>query len=356
MKKLNSNIKGFSVLEVLVAIAISIVVSMVTIELTLSQFKALETARFRSEAANTATLARMVLQNEASCQFNLDAGNFATKAIPNPLRPDSKINITQIVYPTAGGAPPQVALKAIADKDADAATYIGSIYADNFRRIDSANNIFTANINILFKRTVSLIGGSQKLQSFPMEFQVDAAGNITSCSTAGKQNLGKKDLASICDFMGGTLSGDGKSCSTPNDGNNINNNKEPDDGYQQAATCTAQYAVGWVARFTVKATRTLRMGVSESPYIEITAVQDNGGGTTSSFSGKGELSASVNGGSCLGGGGGRPVMEPCKVTAMQDATGITGVCTGVWRNIPKVPSGAPTDGSRQPAQYQQTAK
>ena len=86
MKKLNNS--AFSLVEMMVVAGIGSILATTIAQLLITQFNALNAIKFKSDAANMATVGKMVLQSETSCTANLAAGNFgATPTYLYRLRP-----------------------------------------------------------------------------------------------------------------------------------------------------------------------------------------------------------------------------------------------------------------------------
>jgi prepilin-type N-terminal cleavage/methylation domain-containing protein len=167
---------GFSLLEVMVALAIVSFLSFTVLQLVFTNLKATKSVEITASLDNLATEVSMALKDPAVCQSNL--ANFATTTLPSPLE-DGVIGLTQITLPAM--AKPLVVNNAPMVNEPN--TKI-NLSVDTIRQLTAVS--YLANISFNLDKGQGFLGARNIVRRIPIALILASAGGaVTGCNTFG---------------------------------------------------------------------------------------------------------------------------------------------------------------------------
>lgn len=335
---------GFSFIEVLMVAGITMALSFGIAQFMMSVMQSSETIKFRGDAENYRFMARMALQNVKVCKYNASK-NLTAKNIPNSPQELKKfsLKLTALEYPDGAGV-----VMPISDKpQAKGMSWVREIKAVGFKPFDSGASYkdYTARVEVHVAREASMYGGNVLMRDFPILFRTDAAGNIKDCSAGESMELALPELKQVCDFIGGTLSEDGKSCTPPNI---VAGGQNPVGDRDELASCTitgdSNINAQGIKNAVFIAKRSIIGGLPTN-FVTMLRVTENSGGAFRTHNITGLLEAAWSGGGgtgCDGRGGGcgsqssaKSASTPAGVTGTTAGYGTAPSCTGYWQVAPR---------------------
>ncbi|WP_413289038.1 type II secretion system protein [Bdellovibrio sp. HCB337] len=208
--KSNTKTQGFSLLEVMIALAVVSFLSFTVLQLVFTNFKATKAVELTASLDNLIMEVNVALKDPTICQINL--ANFSTTTLPSPVETGS-INITQITLPTVA-TPMAITNNPMANQPSTSL----SLSIGNIRPISTTS--YLANINFSLDKGQGTIGARNIVRSLPINLTLASAGGpITGCNTFGPSTAaapspaGSIDPAQICAVIGKTLDPKTNQCS-----------------------------------------------------------------------------------------------------------------------------------------------
>ncbi|MBS1969802.1 MAG: prepilin-type N-terminal cleavage/methylation domain-containing protein [Bdellovibrionales bacterium] len=185
--------QGFSLLEVMVALAVVSFLSFTVLQLIFTNLKATKAVELAASLDNLTTEVSMALKDPAVCQSNL--ANFATTTLPSPLE-GGAIGLTQVTLP-AMTKPLVINNASLANEPS---TKI-ALSIDTIKQITTVS--YLANINFNLDKGQGFLGARNIVRRIPIALTLaSAGGEVTGCSTFGTT-------------AGGTTPGGSGSSTTP---------------------------------------------------------------------------------------------------------------------------------------------
>lgn len=336
---------GFSFIEVLMVAGITMALSFGIAQFMVSVMHSSETVKFRGDAENYRFMARMALQNSKICQYNATK-NLSTKNIPSDPAELKKLTIRfrGLDYLNGAGA-----VMPISDKPlVKGAAWVREIKATNFQPFDSGPSYkdYSAKIEVTVSKEASLYGGSTLMRDFLIIFRTDAAGVIKDCSAGESMELALPELKQVCDFINGTLSEDGTSCTPPSTGI-AGPSTTPGGDREELASCTISgdrnINAGGIKNAVFIAKRSIVGGVPQN-FVTMLRVTENSGGAyrthnltgllEAAWAGGGNGCSDGRGGGCGGGSAAKASSTPAGVVGTASGYGVGPGCVGYWQVAP----------------------
>ncbi|OQW50247.1 MAG: hypothetical protein A4S09_00185 [Proteobacteria bacterium SG_bin7] len=334
---------GFSFVELMMVAGLTMFISFGVSQFMLSIMQSSETMRFRGDAENYRFMARMALQNAKVCQLNA-MKNLATKNIPSTPNKNFTIKFNNLEYPTGG-----VVMPISATPVKNIPSWVSDIRATKFTLLNSGATFkdYAASVEMKISKEGTLYGGSTLMRDFPIVFRTDSVGKITDCSAGESMELALPELKQVCDFINGTLSADGKSCTPPATGI-AGPPGTPGDDRDEMASCTISgdqnINAGGIKNAVFIAKRSIIGGVPQN-FVTMLRVLENSGGSYNTRNVTGILEASWSGGSigscdprgggCGGGSSAKATSTPAGVTGTASGYGVAPSCIGYWQVAPR---------------------
>ncbi|WP_413289039.1 type II secretion system protein [Bdellovibrio sp. HCB337] len=208
--KFNKKEQGFSLLEVMIALAVVSFLSFIILQLVFTNLKATKAVEVTASLDNLLMEVNVALKDPAVCRSNL--ANFSTTTLPSPLNTGS-INLSRITSPSAT-APLARTNRPLANQPATRLF----LSIGNIRPISTTS--YLANINFSLDKGQSAIGAREIVRSLPINLTLTSAGGpITGCNTfapstaATPSPAGSIDPAQICAVIGKPLDPKTNRCS-----------------------------------------------------------------------------------------------------------------------------------------------
>lgn len=174
--KLSKKQQGFSLLEVMVALAVVSFLSFTVLQLVFTNLKATKGVEITASLDNLMMEVSTALKDPAVCQANL--ANFSSTTLPTPLE-DGIINLTQITLPAV--TKPLVSNNAPLVNQPSTKV---SLSIDSIKPVSTTS--YLANITFNLDKGQGFLGARNIIRRMPINLTLAAAGGpVTGCNTFG---------------------------------------------------------------------------------------------------------------------------------------------------------------------------
>ncbi|WP_413289041.1 type II secretion system protein [Bdellovibrio sp. HCB337] len=204
--------QGFSLLEVMIALAVVSFLSFAILQLVFTNLKATKGVEIAASLDNLLMEANLALKDPTVCQSNLS--NFATTTLPTPLD-SASINLAQITIPSV-----TVPLARTNSPLVNQPSTTMSLSIADIKPITTT--AYLANIIFSLDKGQGFLGARTLVRRIPINLTLGSAGGpITGCNTfgpsvggpAGAASPSPSTLAQICALFGQTLDANTGQCS-----------------------------------------------------------------------------------------------------------------------------------------------
>lgn len=179
--KLNNKQQGFSLLEVMIALAVVSFLSFTVLQLVFTNLKASKSVELTASLENLLLEVNMALKDPAVCQTNL--ANFSSTTLPTPLD-TGVINLSQITLPSV--TKPLVSNNAALVNQPSTKVFLS---IEGIKPVSTVS--YLANITFNMDKGQGFLGARNIVRRIPINLTLTSAGGaITGCSTFGPSSGG----------------------------------------------------------------------------------------------------------------------------------------------------------------------